>query len=54
MKSLVKDFAGDGYRFPDLLRRIATSEAFYRVAPPQTGMAAPAGTTLAAGGEGVR
>ena len=27
-------FAGDGYRLPDLLRRIATSEAFYKIAPP--------------------
>jgi len=32
-----KRFATDGYRFPDLLREVATSEAFYRVIPPQTG-----------------
>ncbi len=31
MKSLQQNFAKDGYRIPDLLRRIATSEAFYRV-----------------------
>jgi hypothetical protein len=34
-------FAKDGYRVPDLLRRIATNEAFYKVAPPP---AAPAKT----------
>ena len=28
---LQKRFAGDNYRFPDLMRRIATSDAFYRV-----------------------
>jgi len=28
---LAKGFAGDGYRMPDLLRRIATSDAFYAV-----------------------
>ena len=34
-------FAKDGYRVPDLLRRIATADAFYKVAPPA---AAPAKT----------
>jgi hypothetical protein len=29
-----KSFAADGYRLPSLLRTIATSDAFYRVAPP--------------------
>jgi hypothetical protein len=33
MDYLQKGFADDGYKFPQLLRRIATSEAFYRVAP---------------------
>ena len=37
VKGLFKDFAADGYKFPDLLRRIATSDAFYRVAAPQMG-----------------
>jgi hypothetical protein len=32
-----KQFAADGYKFPALLRQVATSEAFYRVTPPQTG-----------------
>jgi hypothetical protein len=32
-----KQFVADGYKFPELLREIATSEAFYRVTPPQTG-----------------
>jgi hypothetical protein len=31
INSLEKNFAADGYRIPDLLRRIATSDAFYRV-----------------------
>jgi len=35
---LQKRFAEDGYRMPDLLRRIALSDAFYKVAAP-----APAG-----------
>ena len=39
VKFLTEGFAADGYRVPDLLRRIATSEAFYRVAAPQTGAA---------------
>jgi hypothetical protein len=32
-----KDFAADGYRFPDLMRRIATSDAASRVGAPQMG-----------------
>jgi hypothetical protein len=39
VKNLQKSFKDDGYRFPALLRRIATSPDFYRVAPPQTGAA---------------
>jgi hypothetical protein len=31
-----KDFGAAGYRLPDLMRRIATSPEFYRVAPLQT------------------
>jgi len=30
---LTKRFAADGYRFPELLRRVALSDAFYRIAP---------------------
>jgi hypothetical protein len=37
VKSLQAGFKDDGYRFPALLRRIATSPEFYRVAPPQMG-----------------
>jgi hypothetical protein len=31
---LEKAFAADGYRFPDLIRRVALSEAFYTVSAP--------------------
>ena len=34
-EKMVKAFSGDGYRITDLLRRIATSGAFYRVAAPK-------------------
>jgi hypothetical protein len=34
IRYLEKSFADDGYRAPDLMRRIATSENFYRVAAP--------------------
>ena len=37
VKALQQDFQGSGYRFPQLLKKIATSDEFYRVAPPQTG-----------------
>jgi hypothetical protein len=36
MSYLNAKFAADGYRVPDLMRRIVTSEAFYRIAPEQT------------------
>ena len=32
---LEKGFASSGHRFPDLLRRIAVSETFYRIAPAE-------------------
>ena len=35
MSYLQKSFADDGYRFPELLRRIATSKAFFAVQPSQ-------------------
>jgi hypothetical protein len=34
---LQKAFAAGGYKFPDLLRAVATSEEFYRAQPPRTG-----------------
>jgi hypothetical protein len=41
MKALDEGFADDGYRLPELMRRIATSEAMVRIAPaaPQTAAA---------------
>jgi hypothetical protein len=35
IQDLQKSFADSGYRFPALLKQIATSDAFYRVAPPE-------------------
>jgi hypothetical protein len=35
IRSLGKQFATDGYRVPDLLRRIATGDVLYRAAAPQ-------------------
>jgi len=32
-KALVQDFTKDGYRLPELLRRVAASDALYRAAP---------------------
>jgi hypothetical protein len=37
VKNLQAGFKEGGYRFPALLRLIATSPEFYRVAPPQMG-----------------
>lgn len=34
---LQKAFSTSGYKFPDLLRAVATSQEFYRAAPQQTG-----------------
>jgi uncharacterized protein DUF1592/uncharacterized protein DUF1588/uncharacterized protein DUF1595/uncharacterized protein DUF1585/uncharacterized protein DUF1587 len=36
IRYLERSFADDGYRAPDLMRRIATSENFYRIAAPPT------------------
>jgi hypothetical protein len=49
MKSdLQKSFEANGYKFPDLLRNIATSDVFYRAIPPQTGaIDAPSPSKLA-------
>jgi hypothetical protein len=49
MKGLQKEFQQAGYRLPDLMRHIATSDAFYRVAPPQLGAADGDASKLAAG-----
>lgn len=38
IKSLQEGFAADGYRVPDLLRRIATSDGLYRVTPAEPGI----------------
>ena len=37
VKYLEKSFGASGYRVPDLLRTVATSEALYRATAPQTG-----------------
>jgi hypothetical protein len=37
VKALQAGFKDDGYKFPALLRRIATSPEFYRLTPPQMG-----------------
>jgi hypothetical protein len=34
--SLNKVFAADGYKVPQLLRRIATSDTFFRILPPES------------------
>ncbi len=38
VKSLETGFAADGYRLPDLMRRIATSPEFFRVTAPEAGL----------------
>jgi hypothetical protein len=49
IRFLEKRFAADGYRVPDLMRQIAASENFYRLAPP-TGNAGGTSATLASMG----
>jgi hypothetical protein len=44
---LQKRFAGDGYKVPALLRRIATSDAFFAVAPAPAAAPKPATTAAA-------
>jgi len=44
---LQKSFAASGYKFPDLLRDVATSDVFYRAVPPQTGALDNPATKLA-------
>jgi hypothetical protein len=39
IRYLGKQFASDGYRVPDLMRRIATSDALYRTAAPESAAA---------------
>jgi hypothetical protein len=43
MKYLQARFAAEGYRLPDLMRTIVTSDAFYRISAPSK----PDGTTQA-------
>jgi hypothetical protein len=52
VKQLGKDFESDGYKFPDLMRRIATSDALYRVSPAQTGSLAVPGKLASDGNSG--
>jgi hypothetical protein len=47
IRYLSKEFAANGYRVPDLMRVIATSDAFYRAAPLQTGAADTPGARFA-------
>ena len=44
IRDLESGFAADGYRAPELMRRIATSENFYRVGPPATQLVARDGS----------
>lgn len=53
MKWLAKAFAEDGYRLPDLMRRIALSRAFYAVSAPPQGTRSVTGLP-GAGSEEVR
>jgi hypothetical protein len=41
IKYLNTDFAANGYRLPDLMRRIVTSDAFYRISAPETAALGP-------------
>jgi hypothetical protein len=49
---LEHSFAKDGYRFPELLRRIATSDAFYAVSPGEGRSSAPVKSVLGPNGDG--
>ena len=51
IKYLSQGFTTGGYRLPQLLRLVATSDALYRVAPMQTGDAGLNGATAATGKE---
>ena len=44
IRYLERSFVADGYRLPELMRRIATSENLYRVGPPATELVAHAGS----------
>ena len=45
IRYLETSFAADGYRVPELMRRIATSENFYRVGAPATQLVAREGSS---------
>jgi hypothetical protein len=44
IRYLESGFIADGYRATELMRRIATSENFYRVGPPSTQLVARDGS----------
>lgn len=44
IRYLERGFAADGYRMPELMRRIATSENLYRIGPPATDLVAREGS----------
>ena len=48
-KSLEADFAASKYRLPDLMRKIATSDAIYKVTPAAEGLKPPVQQTAASG-----
>jgi len=48
-QTLAADFKTSGYKFPDLLRDIATSDTFYRATAPQTGALDTPNSKLASG-----
>ena len=47
--TLAADFKSSGYKFPDLLKDIATSDTFYRATAPQTGALDTPKSKLASG-----
>ena len=46
IRYLESSFVADGYRVPELMRRIATSTNFYRVGPPAPQLVARTGSAL--------
>ncbi len=48
-KSLEADFAASKYRLPDLMRKIATSDAIYKVTPASEGLKPPLKQAAASG-----
>ena len=54
VKYIEKNFAANGYRLPDLLRQIVTSDAFYRVTPQQVGALETSAPRSATGGSSLQ